>query len=135
MASGVQRGGSISEAPRPHGRSASARAWSDAGSGSVLALAVLGATLVLLLTLLPLSMALSVRQTVAGTADAAALAAADVASGLLPGFPCAQAEIVARANATSLEACHLDGLIATVRVGSTVLGIPVTALATAGPPP
>lgn len=80
-------------------------------------------------------MALSVRQAVAGAADAAALAAADVASGLLPGFPCAQAERVAEANGATLEACHVDGLIATVSVGSSVLGIPVTAGATAGPPP
>lgn len=107
----------------------------DRGAGSVLALALLAATLMLLLTLLPLGMALSVRQTVTGAADAAALAAADVASGLLPGFPCAQAERVARANRASLETCEIDGLVATVRVGSAVLGITVTAVATAGPPP
>lgn len=112
-----------------------ARLRDERGVGSVLALALLGATVTLLLTVLPLFMALSVRQEVAGAADAAALAAADVASGLLPGFPCAQAERVAEANGATLRACHVDGLIATVSVGSSVLGITVTAGATAGPPP
>jgi secretion/DNA translocation related TadE-like protein len=83
----------------------------------------------------PLFLALSVRQAVAGAADAAALAAADTASGLLPGYPCESAARVSAANGFTLTDCGLDGLVATVRVGASVLGIPLSVAASAGPPP
>ena len=83
---------------------------------------------------LPVCGALATRQAVAGAADAAALAAADVAVGIHPGLPCAQADQVAAANGAELLACELDGLVATVTVSRGILGIPVTARATAGPP-
>jgi secretion/DNA translocation related TadE-like protein len=79
--------------------------------------------------------ALAARQGVTGAADAAALAAADVAVGILPGLPCEAAAEVARANGAALGGCAADGLIVTVTVSRTLLGIPVTATATAGPPP
>lgn len=83
---------------------------------------------------LPVYAALATRQAVAGAADAAALAAADVAVGIHPGYPCEAAERVATANGASLLDCELDGLMASVTVGRGILGIPVTARATAGPP-
>jgi secretion/DNA translocation related TadE-like protein len=79
-------------------------------------------------------MGFATRQAAAGTADAAALAAADVASGLVSGFPCARAARVAAANRASLASCAVDGLIVTVVVSRSILGITVTATATAGPP-
>jgi len=69
-----------------------------------------------------------------GTADAAALAAADALSGAVPGDPCVDAENVARAGAARLEACDLDGAIVTVTVASAYGGIPLDARARAGPP-
>lgn len=79
--------------------------------------------------------ALTVRQSVAGAADAAALAAADVAIGLAPGLPCEVGATVARANGAGLSACEPDGLVVTVTVTRWVLGIPVSVSATAGPAP
>ncbi|MBM3715268.1 Rv3654c family TadE-like protein [Microbacterium enclense] len=73
-------------------------------------------------------------QRLAGTADAAALAAADTVSGAVPGDPCTAAERVAAAGGARLDACELDGLVATVTVGSAYGGIPLDARARAGPP-
>lgn len=106
----------------------------DRGAGAVLALAIVGATTVALLAVLALGAALVVRQRVIGAADAAALAAADGASGAVAGVPCGLAERVAEANRTVLGSCHLDGLVATVSVTATVGVIPFTARSTAGPP-
>jgi secretion/DNA translocation related TadE-like protein len=106
----------------------------DRGSGSVLAVALIAAVVALTALALPLYMGLATRQAVAAAADAAALAAADVASGLQPGYPCTAAERAATANRTSLAACAVDGLIATVTVSRSILGTAVVATATAGPP-
>jgi DNA topoisomerase I len=73
-------------------------------------------------------------QRLAGIADAAALAAADTVSGAVPGEPCESASRVAAAGSASLDACELDGLVATVTVGSAYGGIPLDARARAGPP-
>ncbi|GAA3657251.1 Rv3654c family TadE-like protein [Microbacterium marinilacus] len=98
-----------------------------AGIGSVAAVLVLG---------LAASGAAAVEsQRVAGVADAAALAAADTVSGAIAGDPCARASEVAAAQRATLAGCSLDGLIATVSVASTFVGLPVRATARAGPPP
>jgi recombinational DNA repair protein RecR len=52
----------------------------------------------------------------AGAADAAALAAADAASGVVDGAPCERAAEIAVAAGSELAACELDGVIATVTV-------------------
>ena len=96
--------------------------------------AIVGGLVMLTALVLPLYLALSTRQAAAGAADAAALAAADTASGLLPGYPCESAGRVAAANGFSLDGCSLDGLVATVRVSAQVLGVAVGAAASAGPP-
>lgn len=106
----------------------------DRGSASVLAIAVLAVTLVLALACVPLYSALIERQRIAGAADAAALAAADVAIGREPGVPCVVATQIAVANRTALERCVVDGVIVTVRLASSAAIVPVTATATAGPP-
>ncbi len=69
-----------------------------------------------------------------GVADAAALAAADAASGAIGGVPCERAsEIAERAGAT-LAACVIEGMIATVRVDDPFGLLPASARARAGPP-
>ena len=107
----------------------------ERGAGSILAVAVIAAVLCLTALVLPLQFSFSRGQQLAGAADAAALAAADTLSGAVAGTPCDTAARVARANAAELEACVLDGLVATVRVGGSAAGIRLTATATAGPPP
>src|SRR5690606_8566012 len=84
--------------PRPRGeklrRSAAvtetdvARADSERGASTVLAVAIIATMLSVLIALVPLYLSLIERNRLAGAADAAALAAADVAIGREPGVPC-----------------------------------------------
>ena len=108
---------------------------SERGSGSVLAVALLGGLVTLTAVLLPVLALLPAHQSVQGAADAAALAAADIASGLMPGVPCDTAARAAALNGARLAACTVDGLIATVTVSRTVGGFPITSRARAGPAP
>lgn len=105
---------------------------SDRGAGSILALAIVAAMLSLLALLIPLCLALSAKQRAAGAADAAALAAADVAVGLVPGVPCEAATRVAAANGAALRVCDIDLTTVTVQTEVVVLGLTVDARATAG---
>ena len=107
----------------------------DDGAGSILAIGIVGALVLLAATAIPLYAVLATRSAVAGAADAAALAAADVRAGVVGGFPCDVAGGVAAANGAVLTACEVDGYIATVRVERSVLGISLTSRATAGPAP
>lgn len=110
------------------------QSWPERGAGSILAIAVLGAT-VLLTTLVVSTLALlAVGRSVATAADAAALAAADTASGAIAGYPCPAANAVAALNEAAVTRCAVAGLIASVSVKRTVLGIELSASARAGPP-
>lgn len=71
-------------------------------------------------------------QRLAGAADAAALAAADAALGVVSLEPCAAAAMTAEHNGAAIEACDLDGATATVTVTAAVLGITAYATARAG---
>ncbi|MHC5795132.1 Rv3654c family TadE-like protein [Lacisediminihabitans sp. FW035] len=110
------------------------RQGGEQGSGSVLAVAVVAAMLLLFSLVLPITTVVSAQQRAAGAADAAAIAAADVAVGILPGSPCPVAATVTAANAARLDGCLIDGTTATVRVTTSVLGFAVSARATAGRP-
>jgi hypothetical protein len=68
-------------------------------------------------------------------ADAAALAAADAASGAVAGQPCGLAARVSAAGDAVLDSCDADGLVITVRVSCRVGALRFGALSTAGPPP
>lgn len=107
----------------------------ECGSASVLGVSLVAALLVITTLLAPLCAALSARQNMAGAADAAALAAANTASGRLPGVPCEAAERTAAVNGARLDACDTDGLEVTVTVSTSVLVFTVSAMARAGPPP
>lgn len=107
----------------------------DAGAGSVLAIGIIGATVLLCGSAIPLYTVLVTRSAVVGAADAAALAAADARVGVVGGFACDVAAEVAAVNGAALATCELDGYVATVSVQREVLGFTVTARATAGPPP
>ncbi|MGE3192635.1 MAG: Rv3654c family TadE-like protein [Microbacteriaceae bacterium] len=107
----------------------------DVGSGSVLVVALVVATVAVALAVLALSAGLSVRQRLIGTADAAALAAADGASGAVPGAPCELARRVAAATGARLQSCRIDGLVASVEVAGAFGAVPISARSRAGPPP
>ena len=106
----------------------------DRGAGTVVAVAIVAALVCLTAMLVPLYSVLAKKQAMAGAADAAALAAADVRVGLEPGEPCAVAALVATANGGSLTSCSVDGFVVTVVVTATVAGFAVGVAATAGPP-
>jgi secretion/DNA translocation related TadE-like protein len=108
---------------------------SENGAGSVLAVGIVAALVCVTAMGLPLYLALATKQALAGAADAAALAAADVRVGLVPGEPCAVAATVARANSVEMAGCVFDGLVVTVTVTTTVIGLPLGVSATAGPAP
>ena len=115
-------------------RAATRVVTNDRGAGSVLAVAIVASTVALTAMFIPFYRGLQLRHVLSGAADAVALAAADVAVGISPGFPCDVAAEVAAANAASLSSCTVDGLVVTVSVSRPFFGILATAFATAGPP-
>src|SRR5690606_2062874 len=110
------------------------RASDERGSGSVVAIALVAAVVTVAVAVLALSAGLARRQAVIAAADAAALAAADTALGIVPGSPCEVASRVAAANGATLTSCSVDGVVVTVQVGGSFGGIPIAAVARAGPP-
>ncbi|MCS0499573.1 Rv3654c family TadE-like protein [Protaetiibacter mangrovi] len=111
------------------------RPRADAGSGGVLAIAIVGTTVVTALAGLSIGSALAVRQRAVAAADAAALAAADALLGAVPGDPCALAAEVAAAHRVALAACELGGAEARVVVSTEALGVPISVGSRAGPTP
>jgi secretion/DNA translocation related TadE-like protein len=106
----------------------------ERGAGSVLVLAIVAACVTVSLLVIPIYRGAVTKRLVANAADAAALAAADVAIGIVPGVPCEAASTAAALNGARLSECVLSGAVATVTAESTVLGAPVRARARAGPP-
>ncbi|WP_246226802.1 Rv3654c family TadE-like protein [Rathayibacter agropyri] len=106
-------------------------ATQEEGSASIVAVAVVtGTILVTTAVLLGCGVVVGHQRAVAA-ADASALAAADVGSGLVPGEPCAEAERVAAAGGASVLTCTFEGSVASVQVA---VG-PLRARSRAGPPP
>ncbi|WP_243073985.1 Rv3654c family TadE-like protein [Microbacterium sp. SS28] len=104
-------------------------------AGTGLAVGIVAGCAALVLGLTTVSAAAVTGQRLAGAADAAALAAADAASGASRGVPCERAADVAQAGGASLAACDVDGLVATVTVSATFGALTASASARAGPPP
>ncbi|WP_159084946.1 Rv3654c family TadE-like protein [Planctomonas deserti] len=109
-------------------------ATDDRGAGSVLVLGVVASCVTVSLLVIPIYRGAVTKRTVANAADAAALAAADVATGIVPGVPCDAASTAAALNGARLSECRLSGVVATVATESFVLGVRVEARARAGPP-
>lgn len=107
----------------------------ERGAGSILIVAILAATVLAFALAVPLYRGLAAHRISSAAADASALAAADVAIGIVSGEPCAVARTVAAANGAQLVACELDGLVATVAVTVAGGGLLADSSATAGPPP
>jgi secretion/DNA translocation related TadE-like protein len=106
----------------------------ERGSGTVLCLAIIGVLVCLTGGVVAVAGASVAKQRASGAADVAALAAADVASGRLPGSPCQEAARVAGANGAVLSSCAVAGTVATVTASIGYLGFTVTVQARAGPP-
>ncbi|KRC52110.1 hypothetical protein ASE16_03405 [Leifsonia sp. Root227] len=111
-----------------------ARILCERGAAGVLAVALIGVLVCATAAAVAVAGAYGARRVSGAAADGAALAAADVASGLRPGSPCQEAERVASANGARLVSCELDGVIAVVLTSVTYLGLPARAAARAGPP-
>jgi secretion/DNA translocation related TadE-like protein len=107
----------------------------ERGSGSVLTVSLIGAVFTVTVVLIPVLALLPANQAVQGAADAAALAAADAASGLVPGVPCDLASLAAEHNGARLAGCTVDGLVATVSVSRSVGIFTIGSSARAGPAP
>ncbi|BDI21530.1 hypothetical protein L3i23_03060 [Herbiconiux sp. L3-i23] len=110
------------------------RAAGDRGAGSALAIGLVAAVVIVTVTLVPLYTAFASARRLAVTADAAALAAADTASGAVPGVPCEAAEAVARLGGARLVECDVESAIAAVTLSASVLGMELDAPSRAGPP-
>lgn len=96
--------------------------------------ALIAATMLATALIVPLFAAFAVGQSVQNAADAAALAAADTASGRVAGVPCEAAGEAATLGGASVTLCAVDGLIASVSVARSFLGFDVESRARAGPP-
>lgn len=105
---------------------------SDSGAGTVLIVGLVTVVLIAGLALVTAGVGLARGQQLSGAADAAALAAADVLLGWVAGDPCAAATRVAAAHDARLIHCSSDGLAVTVRVGASILGLPIERTARAG---
>lgn len=110
------------------------RAKKERGSGSVLAVALLGAITIAASAALAGVTGLVAQQGAQNAADAAALAAADTLSGRDSGYPCENASRAASLNQASVASCSTDGLIAVVSVSRNWGRLELTARARAGPP-
>ncbi|MDQ1588341.1 MAG: hypothetical protein QOJ77_1506 [Microbacteriaceae bacterium] len=119
---------------RPIRRLISERLASESGAGSLLAVGVVASVLAVTSMVVTVSLALAVKQRVTGAADAAALAAADTASGAIAGFPCDVAATAARLNGAELGRCEVSGAVATVSARAGYLGFDISVAARAGPP-
>lgn len=100
----------------------------------MLAVAIVAATVCAAIAVLSLAAVLTARQRTLAAADAAALAAADVVLGVVPGDPCGWAGEVAAAHRVALIGCVVEGAEVVVTVRTEAGGVPVEARSRAGPP-
>lgn len=108
----------------------------EEGAGTVMAVTVIAVIVSVVVLLAPVAVVLEARHRAEAAADSAALAAADTALGLATGTPCTRAgEVVAAVAGPVLVSCRQRGDLVRVEVRADPLGLPVTAVAVAGPPP
>lgn len=110
----------------------------ERGSGTVLALGIIGVLVAVAVAVSGLIQAQAAAGRARSAADLSALAGATALSSVLaPADPCVTAGRVAQANGAVLESCVVDGedVVVTVTVHTTVLGVPRLAqsAARAGP--
>lgn len=106
----------------------------DDGAGTALVVGLVAAVAIVASTMLPLTLGFAKTRALVATADSAALAAADTASGALPGYPCEAAESAVLLGGATLVECRIDGVVASVTVADDILGVRAEASSRAGPP-
>ena len=94
----------------------SADEYSEEGSGTVLALTIIAALLVLTVVIAGLIGVVSANRRASAAADLSALAAADAYRGLTEGDPCAVAADLAERHGAHLESCTFPNRPETVEV-------------------
>lgn len=104
------------------------------GSGTVIAVGIIGAILALTAGLLAALVMVAAHTSASVAADAAALAAANTASGRVAGEPCQAAGEVAALHGATLLTCESSLRESTVRVAITAGAIHAEATARAGQP-
>jgi secretion/DNA translocation related TadE-like protein len=102
-------------------------------AGTILSVGVVACTATIAIGFVTVGAASAFSQRIAGVADAAALAAADAASGAVTGEPCSRAAEVASASGAVVISCELSALVATVTVSASFGHLPAVASARAGP--
>lgn len=107
----------------------------ETGSGTILGLATLAATVVLGTSALLVAGGFVEAQLVQVSANQAALAASDVARGAVAGHPCAVASGLVGAAGYRVDSCETSDGFARIIVVSTWWGLAVEKRARAGPPP
>jgi secretion/DNA translocation related TadE-like protein len=103
-------------------------------AGTLLSVGVVAVAATLSLSFVAVGSAAAFSQRLAGVADAAALAAADAASGAVDGEPCERAGQVAAASGARVTSCALEDLVATITVTAEFGRFTGSASARAGPP-
>lgn len=119
---------------RPRGGTAGGARRDDEGSGAILGVALIAATMLATALVVTTFAVLATHQTVLNAADAAALAAADTASGAVAGIPCDAAGQAAVLNGATVVSCVLDGLVSDVVVERAAGPFVLRSRARAGPP-
>jgi secretion/DNA translocation related TadE-like protein len=105
---------------------------SEAGAGSILALAILISTLGLLSAGALIGQQALEKTRLSSTTEAIALAAADALRGVISGYPCIVAKDMAANNQVALDRCRIVGLEVFIETSSKSSG--ARAVARAGPP-
>ena len=106
----------------------------ERGSGTTLALTVLLLMVALSMTLMMALAAVNQTGRMQGVADAAALAAADAARGIIAAAPCELAQNIAAAQGVMLSRCDQNGEVVTINFSARVLMFELVFSAQAGPP-
>lgn len=109
------------------------RALGDSGSGTILALAVVGLSVACLGISQTVALNLLAGARLNAVAELAALAADDSLRGLTTGYPCEIAEAIAKENVAILDECRIVGFEAFVSLHVQSMGIVLNASARAGP--
>lgn len=100
----------------PTPKTASENQYPEAGSGTVLALTIIAALLVVTVVIAGLIGVVSANRRASAAADLSALAAADAYRGLTEGDPCAVAADLAERHGAHLESCTFPDRPETVEV-------------------
>jgi len=126
----------VASARRPGLRAGrSGGAADDAGAVTVVAATVVGVICSVTVVVAGAAGILIERHHLTGATDAAALAAADAAAGVVPGTPCDEAERIAEADRARILTCAVTGTDAEIEATSTVGPFVIRASARAGQPP